>query len=83
MRKEKQDVVAAEVVPELPPAEPETVPPPTEYVFPPMPPAPTPPTSIRVRATRMGYYGNRLYLEGEEFTIQRSVEFSKKWMEKL
>lgn len=38
---------------------------------------------MRVRATRVGYYGLDRRQVGEEFEIADASAFSKKWMEKV
>ncbi len=40
----------------------------------------TPTAGIRVVATRLGYYGDKLQRVGDVFTIQSEKEFSDKWM---
>lgn len=38
---------------------------------------------MRVRATELGYYGDRRQREGQVFTLAKPEHFSAKWMEKL
>lgn len=36
--------------------------------------------SIKVRATKKGWYGRRVRMPGDEFEIKSEVAFSKRWM---
>lgn len=38
---------------------------------------------MRVRATELGYYGDRRQRAGQVFTLTDPKHFSEKWMEKL
>lgn len=38
---------------------------------------------MRVKATRIGYYGNKRQKEGEQFVLKSEKDFSKTWMEKV
>src|SRR5436190_19944068 len=47
------------------------------------PPAATLPHPMRVRATQLGYYGDKLQRVGDVFTIAGRHLFSAKWMEQV
>ena len=38
---------------------------------------------VRVRATEVGFFGDRLWAVGDEFDIQKKEQFSDRWMEKV
>lgn len=38
---------------------------------------------MKVRATQLGYYGNKRVYEGEVFELTDKKQFSKKWMEEV
>lgn len=38
---------------------------------------------MKVRATRLGFYGNRRRKEGQEFILDDPDHFSKNWMESV
>jgi len=38
---------------------------------------------MKVKATKLGFYGNRRRYEGKEFYIQKPEHFSENWMVKV
>lgn len=39
--------------------------------------------AIKVRATALGHYGNKLREAGQEFEVQSEKHLSKRWMERV